>query len=83
VGTIKYEANALIGTSRDIRQRIVRAADAAEVKLSEIHALADFVQEEVEDTVMDAAVAMKRVRAGFSLIEWGRKALRKRKRGRR
>ena len=82
VGTIKYEANALIGTSRDIRQRIVRAADAAEEKLSEIHALADFVQEEVEDTVMDAAVALKRVRTGFSLVEWGRKALRKRKKRR-
>jgi uncharacterized protein YoxC len=82
VGTIRHEADALVGTSRDIRQRIVRAADAAEAKLSEIHALADFVQEEVEDTVMDAAVALKRVRTGFSLIEWGKKALRKRKRRR-
>jgi hypothetical protein len=82
VATIRHEADALVGTSRDIRERIVRAADAAEVKLSEIHALADFVQEEVEDTVMDAAVALKRVRTGFSLIEWGRKALRKRKRRR-
>jgi hypothetical protein len=83
VGTIKTEAEALVGTSRDIRERIVRAADATEDKLAELHALADVVQEEVEETVIDAAVALRRVRTGFSLIEWGRKALRRRRRGRR
>jgi hypothetical protein len=86
VGTIKTEADALVGASKDIRQRIVRAADTAEEKLTELQALADVVQEEVEDTFVDAAVAVRRVRTGFSLIEWGRKALgvgRRRKRGRR
>jgi len=82
VGTIKHEAEALVDTSRDIRHRIVRAADAAEEKLADLHALADVVQEEVEDTVINAATVMRRVRGGFSLIEWGRKALRKRRRRR-
>jgi hypothetical protein len=81
VGTIKTEADALVGTSRDIRRRIVRAVDAADEKLSELQALADVVQEEVEDTVVDAAVAARRLRTGFSLLQWGRKALRKRRKG--
>lgn len=81
VGTIKTEADALVGTSRDIRLRIVRAADAAEDRLTELQALADVVQEEVEDTFVDAAVAVRRVRTGFSLIQWGRKVLRRRKPG--
>jgi hypothetical protein len=82
VGTIKQEASALVGTSRDIRERIVRAADTAEERLADLNALAEVVQEEVEDTVVDAAVALKRIRRGFSLLEWGRKALGRRRRRR-
>src|SRR3989304_3004455 len=40
VGTIKTEADALVGASRDIRHRIVRAADAAEERLGGLGALA-------------------------------------------
>jgi phage-related protein len=82
VGTIKTEADALVGTARDIRHRIVQAADAAQARLSDLDALVEVVQEEVEDTVVDAAAALKRVRGGFSLLEWGRKALRRRRRRR-
>lgn len=81
VGTIKTEADALVGASRDIRQRIVRAADAAESRLEDLDALADLVQEEVEETALEAAVALQRVRQGVSLLEWGRRLFgRRRKR---
>lgn len=82
VGTIKVEAEALVGASRDIRERIVRAADAAEDRLSDLNALAEVVTEEVQDTVVDAAAALRGARRGFSLIEWGRRALRRRRRRR-
>ncbi len=81
VGTIKTEADALVGASRDIRQRIVRAADAAETRLEDLDALADLVQGEVEETALEAAAALQRVRQGMSLLEWGRRLFgRRRKR---
>ena len=75
IATIKGEADALAGTSRDIRLRIVRAADAAEARLSDLDALVEVVQEEVEETAIDAAVTLRNVRRGLSLWQWGRKVL--------
>jgi hypothetical protein len=81
IGSIKGEADALVGTSRDIRLRIVRAADAAETRLSDLDALVEMVQDEVEETALDATVALRNVRRGMSLWQWGRKVLKgKRKR---
>lgn len=77
VGSIRAEADAIVGTSRDIRSRIVRAADAAEARLADLDALVDLVQEEVEETALDAAVALRNVRRGFSLWQWGRKVLKR------
>lgn len=83
VGTIKSEADALVGTSRDIRRRIVRAADAAEARLTDIDALVELVQEEVEETALQGAAALQGVRDGFSLLSWGRRFFgRKKKRKR-
>lgn len=82
IGTIKGEADALVGASRDIRLRIVRAADAAEARLSELDALVEVVQDEVEDTVVDAAATLRNVRRGLSLWQWGRKVLKGKKKKR-
>ena len=79
IGTIKGEADALVGTSRDIRERIVRAADAAEHRLSDLDALVEVVQEEVEGTVLDTAATLRNVRRGLSLWQWGRKVLKGKK----
>jgi hypothetical protein len=79
IGTIKGEADALVGTSRDIRLRIVRAADAAEGRLADLDALVEVVQEEVEGTALDAAATLRNVRRGLSLWQWGRKVLKGRK----
>jgi methyl-accepting chemotaxis protein len=75
IGAIKGEAEALVGTSREIRERIVSAADAAERRLSDLDALVEVVQDEVEDTVLDAAATLRNVRRGLSLWQWGRKVL--------
>ena len=79
IGTIKGEADALVGTSRDIRLRIVRAADAAEHRLSDLDALVEVVQEEMEETALDAAATLRNVRRGLSLWQWGRKVLKGKK----
>ena len=83
VGAIKGEADALVGTSRDIRERIVRAADAAEQRLSDLDALVEVVQEEMEETVVDAAATIRNVRRGVSLWQWGRKVLKGKKKKKR
>src|SRR2546429_512365 len=79
VATIRAEAEGLAGTSRELRQRIVSAADAAEARLAELDAVFEVVQEEVEATVLDVAATMRSVRRGISLLEWGRRTLKRRK----
>lgn len=83
IGTIKDEADALAGTSRDIRLRIVRAADAAEHRLSELDALVEVVQEEMEETALDVGATLRNVRRGLSLWQWGRKVLKGKKKKKR
>jgi len=80
IGSIKTEADALVDTSRDIRHRIVRAADAAEERLTDLDALAEVMQEELEETALDAAATMRDVRRGLSVWKWGRKVLKGKKR---
>jgi uncharacterized protein YoxC len=79
VATIRSEADGLVGTSRDLRGRIVRAADAAEARLADLDALFEVVQEEVESTALDVAATLRNVRRGLSLLEWGRRALKRRR----
>lgn len=80
IGSIKTEANALLDTSHDIRHRIVRAADKAEERLTELDALAEVMQEELEETALDAAATLQNVRRGLSLWRWSRKMLKSKKR---
>jgi hypothetical protein len=71
IATIRAETESLVGTARDIRLRIVRAADAAEARLADVDALLDVVQEEVEDTALDVAAGLRKARRGLTLWEWG------------
>ena len=80
IGAIKNEADALVGASRDVRQRIVRAADAAEERLTSLDTLAEVMQDELEDTALDAAATMRDVRRGLSVWRWSRKLLKDKKR---
>ena len=64
---------------RVLRERIVKAADAAQTRLADLDALFEVVQEEVENTVLDAAASVRMVRRGLSLVDWGRRALKRRR----
>jgi methyl-accepting chemotaxis protein len=79
IGSIKAEAESLVDSSRDIRHRIMRAADAAEERLTSLDALAEVVQEEIEETALDAAAAMQNVRRGLAVWQLGRKVLKGRR----
>src|SRR5688572_21610867 len=52
-GTVKTEVDAVVETSKDLRGRVQRAANRAEVRLSDLETLLDVVYEEVEDTALD------------------------------
>jgi methyl-accepting chemotaxis protein len=80
IGSIRTEADALLDTSRDIRRRIVRAADKAEERLTDLDALAEVMQEEIEETALDAAATLQNVRRGLSVWRWSRKMLKGKKR---
>lgn len=80
ISSIKDEAEAMVDTSRDVRHRILRAADRAEERLTALDALAEVMQEELEETVLDAAATLHNVRRGLSLWRWSRKMLKGKKR---
>ena len=77
IAGIKTEADALVGSSRDVRQRIVRAVDAAEDRLTDLDTLAEVMQQELEETALDAAATMRNVRRGLSVWRWSRKLLKR------
>jgi hypothetical protein len=87
VGTIRTEADAIVGASRDVRLRIMRAADAAEHRLGELDSLVEVLQEEVQDAAIGVAATFRDARSGVRLLQWTRKLLSvpkdKKKRGRR
>lgn len=80
LGTIRTEADALVGTSKDIRVKIMQATDAAELRLSNLAALVDVLQEEADDMALDAAAAVRSVRRGVAAFSLGKRVFGKRKR---
>src|SRR5438477_5079815 len=79
VGSIRTEADSLVGTSRELRERIVKAADAAQTRLADLDALFEVVQEEVETTTLDVAATLRNVRRGLAVLDWGRRAIKRRR----
>jgi hypothetical protein len=80
IGTIRIEVDALAETSRDLRGRIVRAADAAETRLAQVNALLGGVQGSFESTARGAAATVRlllpTIRAllrNIKLPMWGRR----------
>jgi uncharacterized protein YoxC len=75
VATIRGEADGIVATSQDIRQRIVSAADAAQARLADLDALVEVIQGKVEEAVIGAGGALSDVRLGLRLWRWTRALL--------
>jgi hypothetical protein len=71
VAAIRTEAENLTGTSKDLRTRIVHAADAAQARLADLDALLDVIQEEVEGATVDFAATVRTIRRGASVLSLG------------
>jgi len=65
--SVRHEAEAILLTSRRLRRRITRGADRIQERFEELDALYEVLQEEVEDTSLGVAAAVRTVRTGVGL----------------
>jgi len=68
VVVLRNEAGAFAQTGRRLRRKMVRGMDRMESKLADLETLYDVVHEEVEDTALDVAAALRSVRAGSGML---------------
>lgn len=75
VATIRTEVEALAATSSDLRERIVRAADAVEARLALVNALLGGVQGSVQSTALGIAATIRGLLRGLKMrrLKRGRK----------
>jgi hypothetical protein len=65
---LRQEIGAFTQTSRRVRRKLVRAVDSVEAKLADLETLYDLVHEEVEDTALDVAAALRTSRQGNGML---------------
>jgi hypothetical protein len=65
---IRHEAGAFAQTSRRLRRKVVRGMDRVEERLQDLDALYTVVHEEVEDSALDVAAALRSFRQGDGMI---------------
>jgi hypothetical protein len=65
---LRQEVGAFTQTSRRIRRKLVRGVDSVEAKLADLETLYDLVHEEVEDTALDVAAALRTSRHGNGML---------------
>jgi methyl-accepting chemotaxis protein len=68
VGNVREEVDQIVATSRDLRARVSGAADALDDRVRDLEAVLDVLQEEVEETALDVAAALRATRRGASLL---------------
>src|ERR1700719_2585310 len=75
VATIRTEVEALAATSSDMRERIVRAADAVEARLALVNALLGGVQGSVQSTALGIVATVRTLLRGIKMrrLKRGRK----------
>jgi hypothetical protein len=65
---LRQEVGAFTQTSRRIRRKLVRGVDSIEAKLTDLETLYDLVHDEVEDTALDVAAALRTSRQGNGML---------------
>ena len=71
---VRGEVDAVVSTSKDVRQRVQRASRAAEDRLLELEDILDILQDEVEETVLSVAGTLRATRRGASILGVMRRA---------
>jgi hypothetical protein len=65
---LRQEVGAFTQTSRRVRRKLVRGVDSIETKLADLETLYDLVHDEVEDTALDVAAALRTSRQGHGML---------------
>ncbi len=65
---VRQEAGAFAQTGRRLRRRIERGVDRIQTRLADLETLYDVVHEEVEETALDVASALRTVRTGTGVV---------------
>lgn len=68
VGKVRGEVDQLVATSGELRQKVSGAAGALDERVRDLEAVLDVLQEEVEETALDVAAALRATRRGASLL---------------
>lgn len=78
-GRLEEEVHAVIHTSQRIRHDVERGVRRARHRLSDLDALAEVVQGEIEETALDVAATLRTVRRGKGMIGRIRRLIRGRR----
>jgi hypothetical protein len=65
---LRHEAGAFAQTGRRLRRQVTKGADRIEQKLADLETLYDVVHEEVQDTALDVAAALRSARRGNGML---------------
>ena len=65
---VRHEAGAYAQTGRRVRRKVVRGIDRIEGRLADLESLYNVVHDEVEDTALDVAAALRSVRRGNGML---------------
>lgn len=68
VDEVKDEVRALVTTSREVRQGLERGVRRVRTRLSDLDALYEVVQGEVEETALDVAASLRTFRRGAGMV---------------
>jgi uncharacterized protein YoxC len=75
VGSLRDEVSQIVATSREMRERVKGTAGSLEERVRDFEAVLDVLQEEVEETALDVAAALRATRRGTSLLGAMKRAL--------
>ncbi len=68
LAVVRNEAGAFAHTSRRLRRQVLRGAERIQTRLADLETLYDVVHEEVEETALDVAAALRTVRTGSGVL---------------
>jgi uncharacterized protein YoxC len=68
LSVVRNEAGAFAHTSRRLRRKVLRGAERIQTRLTDLETLYDVVHEEVEETALDVAAALRTVRTGSGVL---------------
>jgi hypothetical protein len=76
---LKHEIESYADLSVEARGKLKGAIDAIEVRLQDLDALAEVLQDEVQETALSAATILRTVRTSGKILGVARRALRRRR----